>query len=98
MLVSSEAELEVISTMTDSSTAAIVATIAIPFVLGILLKGVLSKLWSMIGTFQLINALSLIQSTYQFQYMRIYARSCTYEYNLVDQCRLTRYIDYTLSF
>ena len=51
LLVSSEAELQVITNLTDKSTAAIVATIAIPFILGVLLKGVLSKLWNMIGTF-----------------------------------------------
>ena len=34
--------------------------IVVQFVLGIVIKGVLSKLWGMIGNFQLINALSLI--------------------------------------
>ena len=34
--------------------------IGVPLIVGTALKGVLSKLWSMMATFQLINALSII--------------------------------------
>ena len=34
--------------------------IIVPLVLGLVLKGVLSKLWAMLNTFQLINNLSIL--------------------------------------
>ena len=58
-MVASEEELEVLESLGQSSKVAITAMIVIPIVLGIFLKGILSKLWSMVATLQLINVLSI---------------------------------------
>ena len=40
--------------------AVVVTVIVVPFVLGVLLKGVMAKLWAMLNTYQLINELSIL--------------------------------------
>ena len=37
-----------------------IVAVVIPIVLSIVLKGILTKLWAMLNTMQLINALSLV--------------------------------------
>lgn len=59
-LLASEDEQELVDTLGDSSVAVVVTVIVVPFVLGVLLKGVMAKLWAMLNTYQLINELSIL--------------------------------------
>ena len=60
-MLSSEAELILLESIGGSSRTAITVMIIMPIVLGVGLKGILSKLWAMLNTIQLIHALSMIQ-------------------------------------
>ena len=47
----SKEELKSVESIGEKSTEAIIVMIVVTFVVGIVLKGVLSKLWAMVGTF-----------------------------------------------
>ena len=59
MLGSAE-ELSTLETIGNSAKIVITVAIVVPLVVGIGLKGVMSKLWAMLNTIQLIDALSII--------------------------------------
>ena len=56
----SEDELSTVEFLGSTASSAITTAVVIPMAAGILLKGILSKLWAMLNTLQLINALSII--------------------------------------
>ena len=50
-MVTSKEQLEEIASIGSASEEAVFMAIAVPLLLGLLLKGVISKLWAMVGTF-----------------------------------------------
>ena len=59
-MLSSKEEKEMIDSLGDNTSTVILYMIIIPLVAGILLKGLMAKLWAMLNTFQLINELSIL--------------------------------------
>lgn len=59
-LLSSEAEKEMIEDLGGGSAAILLFSFIVPVCAALVLKGVLSKLWAMMNTFQLINELSIL--------------------------------------
>ena len=47
-------------TLGDSATSIVTAAMVIPIAAAVVLKGILSKLWAMVNTLQLINTLSIL--------------------------------------
>jgi len=70
-MLNSETELNMIEYFGTSSSSVVIAAIVIPFFLGLVLKGVLSKLWAMINTMQLINILSVLNNSVPLNVMTV---------------------------
>ena len=70
-----EAELATIESLGESSASVVTAAIVIPIAGAILLKGVLSKLWAMLNTLQLINALSILSIRIPVNVMKVQKES-----------------------
>ena len=49
-----------IESLGSSSETVILTMFVLPVLFGLVLKGVLSKLWAMLNTFQLVNSLSIL--------------------------------------
>jgi len=60
MMFGSPEEAATVESLAGGSEKIMLAMIIVPMIAGVLLKGILAKLWAMISTFQLINALSMI--------------------------------------
>lgn len=70
-MLNSEAQLQIIELFGTSSSSVVVAAIVIPFAVGLVLKGILSKLWAMINTMQLINILSVLNLSVPLNVMTV---------------------------
>ena len=70
-MLKSEAELQIIQYFGTSSSSVVIAAVVIPFAVGLVLKGILSKLWAMINTMQLINILSVLNNSVPLNVMTV---------------------------
>ena len=56
----SQGALDTLDSFGNSATSIVTAAIVIPIAAAVVLKGILSKLWAMVNTLQLINTLSIL--------------------------------------
>ena len=71
----SQEQLEYVEQLGDSSSQAVAMMIIVPLIIGVALKGVMSKLWAMLNTLQLINAISIVRVSVPSNVMTVQQKS-----------------------